>query len=263
MSVHRGNIYSVINDAWYQAVQVAKRRENGQHSAQVRNTARSRMWIDALAWAFQGEYSNGDKASLGEFERFLRDLCADSRYPSSCETNKKCMKHGECQKVLACRKSSYRIFWRGNGANKKHFSVKELLYDLTVCSVKDMRSFQRLPNDLEFVDKCYWQVESEFHPSDFRQILIDMSKLVMGGAENKLFVAAHRRANQLHTNSDVLEKCRALADSCTGRVYFAFVSHPECWVNCEDANEPTKPSLYEWLAGNWQEVAASSDDCSN
>ena len=81
------------------------------------------------------------------------------------------------------RKTRHRVFWIGGKDNKKHFRRNEFLFDLMVCSVSKTESLQRPPKRLEFIDQCHWQVESEFNRSDTRELVIDMSKLVLGSAQ--------------------------------------------------------------------------------
>lgn len=109
-----------------------------------------------------------------------------------------------------------------------------------------MESLQRQSNRLEFIDQCHWQVESEFNRSDSREVVVDMSKLIVGSAENKLFVSAHRKANE----RELLKLCAWIARRCGGNVFFAFVAHPDEW-----GTNPSAPALYEWLAGDWELIS--------
>ena len=111
--------------------------------------------------------------------------------------------------------------------------MNELLFDLAVCSVPETESLQRKANPLQFIARCHWQIESEFNRRNTRDIVVDMSKLVLGSAENKLFIAAHRGVRE----HDILEQCSQIAGCCGGRVYFGFVSHPDDW-----GKEPRHPS---------------------
>ena len=87
----------------------------------------------------------------------------------------------------------HRVFWLGNNDNREQFGINEFLFDVVVCSVSTVESLQRQSNRLDFIDQCHWQVESEFNRSSSREVIVDMSKLVVGSAENKLFIAAHRK----------------------------------------------------------------------
>ena len=137
----------------------------------------------------------------------------------------------------------YRVFWNCNEDNKPHFGLKELLFDITVCTVSTTLSLQRHPQPLEFISDCHWQVESEFAVGSTRPLIVDMSKLVLGSAENKLVVAARRGAQR---RRDVLAQCADIATCCPGNIFFLFISHPHDW------DTPNLPLLYEWTAGDWQ-----------
>lgn len=140
----------------------------------------------------------------------------------------------------------HRVFWSANGKNRKQFGRNEMLFDIAVCGVSKTDSLQRKARPLPFIARCHWQIESEFNRTNTREIVIDMGKLVMGSADNKLFVASQRGARE----GDVLEQCAPIAECCGGRVYFCFVSHPEDWT--DDARPPV---LFEWIADGWLEIA--------
>lgn len=143
----------------------------------------------------------------------------------------------------------YRLFWSGNRKNQEQFGRNEMLFDVAVCSVSVTRSRQRKAQNLEFIAECHWQIESEFSRTNTREIIIDMSKLVMGSAENKLFIAAHRSGGK--AEADILEQCSEIAGRCAGRVYFCFVSHPDDW----NTDRQSPPALHEWVAGGWAMVS--------
>lgn len=141
----------------------------------------------------------------------------------------------------------HRLFWLSNYENRDEFELNELLFDLAVCSVSTTDSLQPQSQPLSFIARCHWQIESEFNLRNTRDIVIDMSKLVMGAAENKLMIASHRSDRE----RDVLDQCAPIAACCVGRVYFCFLSHPEDWT--PERQRP--PALHEWFAGSWTEIA--------
>ena len=147
----------------------------------------------------------------------------------------------------------YRIFWLGNKdcQNQKQFRRNEFLFDVMVCGVSKTKSLQRQPKTLEFIAECHWQIESEFNRTNTREIIIDMSKLVMGSATHKLFVAAHRGK----TNPKILEQVSELAKRCSGHVFFAFVAHPGDWG--EKKPEPPPPEVHEWVADGWEKLPST------
>ena len=142
----------------------------------------------------------------------------------------------------------YRVFWLGNEENQKQFGRNEMLFDIAACSVSWTPSRQRKAQTLEFIAQCHWQIESEFSRTNTRDIVVDMSKLVMGSVDNKLFVAAHRINEE--SEADILEQCSEIAGHCTGRVYFCFVSHPDDWT----PKRQRRPALHEWVAGGWSQI---------
>ena len=139
----------------------------------------------------------------------------------------------------------HRVFWKGNEDNKRHFGIRELLFDVTVCSVSTTLSLQSPPQSLEFISDCHWQIESEFADNSTRPVIVDMSKLVLGSAENKLIVAARR---DTEGRRNVLAQCADIAACCRTNVFFLFVSHPRDW------DAPRAPLLYEWTAGDWRPI---------
>ena len=83
-----------------------------------------------------------------------------------------------------------------------------------------------------------------------------MSKLVLGSAENKLFVAAHRESKR----KELSGICGAIASRCDGNVYLAFVAHPDELAKKRDnrGKQPEAPKVYEWLAGDWVPLSNAS-----
>ena len=57
---------------------------------------------------------------------------------------------------------------------------------------------------------CHWQIESEFSRTNTRDIIVDLSELVMGSTSHQLFTTSHRHGR----NEDVLEACSEPAACC-------------------------------------------------
>ena len=149
-----------------------------------------------------------------------------------------------------------RVFWRwrDNETRRKEFKKNELLFDIMVCSIDTIDSFQSPSRPLPFIAKCYWQVESELNNKDTREIVIDMSKLVAGSAAHKLMIAAHPKTagNGKKNDCALLNRFAKIAAACCvgeGKVYFCFVDHPREWASC-----PKGPALYEYTAAGWKEL---------
>ena len=140
----------------------------------------------------------------------------------------------------------YRVFWRTNRSNRCDFGLNEFLFDITVCSVRKIPSLQRPPTQLKYVSRCHWLVESEFS-TNTREILVDLSKLVVGTADNKLLVASHRPPD---VERALLSRCEAVAHRSGGRMFLLFIAHPSQWP---DADRP--PALYELAECGWHRLA--------
>ena len=128
--------------------------------------------------------------------------------------------------------NSHRVFWRGNaGTNGKKdgLLLTELLFDVTVAEIGYVESVERNSRKLPFVAKCKWAVESEFDTGKIRQILLDLSKLVMASAENKLLVVSQRSLPE--TDRRIKERCAEIVKRSTGGDFLAFVAHPSTWGN--------------------------------
>ena len=151
-----------------------------------------------------------------------------------------------------------RVFWGGNPDPKirAEFKKKEMLFDIMVCAIDTVESFEHPPQPLAFIAQCHWQVESEFS-DDTRDIVIDMGKLVAGSAAHKLMIAAHPKPpNKDKTEGAdeipaLLNRCAKIAACCEGQhVYFCFVAHPQDWCS----SSPKGPVLYEYTEEGWKEL---------
>lgn len=142
----------------------------------------------------------------------------------------------------------FHVFWISN--NRKNpvcGSLKELLFDIAVCKLDSTRSLEANPRTLKFVSNAQWLVESEFNKGNTREIILDMSKLAIGTAPFKLFVAAHRRDS---SEQQLLDRLRPLASYCGAGLFIAFVSHPKEWFG----KLQREPVIHKWLdkANDWR-----------
>lgn len=137
----------------------------------------------------------------------------------------------------------FHVFWRSNPEEKNPIcgDLKEFLFDIAVCRLGVTKSRQRSPKNLKFVAQAHWLVESEFDRKDFREIILDMSKLVIGASSYKLFVVAHRSKD---TEKELRDRLAPIARCCGGPLFFAFVSHPREWLSEGQAD----PVIYQWSA---------------
>jgi hypothetical protein len=137
---------------------------------------------------------------------------------------------------------SIRVFSRHNEANKDDFLLNELLYDVSVCRVDEVRSAvqKRL---LAYVREALWQVESEFAKNS-RETLKDFNKLVCGSARCKLFVGS-----QVNDNGSFVDVLLPAALACSGEVYVALLPHPKEW-----GSPPLKVLTWRLADGAWEPV---------
>ena len=134
------------------------------------------------------------------------------------------------------------VFWQGNDGNKAEFGLNELLFDILVCQTETTWSMESKPKPLNFVSEASWIVESEF-AENTRHILLDMSKLVLGTASNKLFIVSDRNDE----NEKLLDRLKPVAKKIDGRLFLAFVPHPRHWSkDCHMC-----PVLYRWESGKF------------
>ncbi|ESE43076.1 hypothetical protein [Shewanella decolorationis] len=138
----------------------------------------------------------------------------------------------------------YRVFSSDYYENRDAFKINELLYDVSVAKIGRVDSASG-KTELEFVSSCEWLVESEFHSSNSRESIIDLSKLFMGRSKNKLFVVPKSTTIAKWVLSDLTNIFPQ-----DGSEYFvALVPHPVDWFKTEDA-----PIVYSLKAGCWAEV---------
>ncbi|MFC1985327.1 hypothetical protein ACFLT4_05050 [Chloroflexota bacterium] len=126
--------------------------------------------------------------------------------------------------------SEIRVFSKTDPSNRKDFGLNELLHDVVVCRVDEVKSYVR-GKTLLFIKEVLWQVESKF-AHDSRKALVDFNKLVLGSGENKLFIGSRVKKG---TENSFLSVLRPAAGYCTGDVYVGMIPHPSKWVDTDNA----------------------------
>ena len=137
-----------------------------------------------------------------------------------------------------------RVFWMRR--KDSDFKLSELLFDIAVCETEKTKSIGQRKK-LSFVSRCLWLVESELAKDKQSQsIVVDLSKLVMGRSEFKLFVAGVPldASSRSQREAKILEMCEKVADRCSGTLYFCFIPYPSVWQEL-DADE-YGPSVWRW-----------------
>lgn len=122
-----------------------------------------------------------------------------------------------------------RVFTKSDHSHRKDFGLNEMLYDILVCRVGEVESPVH-KKILYFIREGLWQVESELAHST-RGAVVDFSKLVLGSAQNKLFIASRGKRGE---EGLLLEVLRPVASCCTGDVYIGMIPHPAQWPDTGD-----------------------------
>lgn len=127
--------------------------------------------------------------------------------------------------------------------NRVAFGMNEMMFDVVAFEWDTVQSAaQRKP--LSFVTKGLLAVESEM-AKDTRGAIYDFNKLVLGAAEEKLFIGP-----VVANGNAYRETLKAVARNCRGRLQLAHIPHPEDWGRLgEDAIE-----LWAWEEGDWCRV---------
>jgi len=121
-------------------------------------------------------------------------------------------------------KDNYRVFskYYEDIETRKDFGLNELLYDISVCKINYTES-PKHKTKLAYIEKALWLVESEM-AKDTRQLVYDFNKLLIGDAENKLFVGPINTYNK-----EQIEIFKKIALNCKGNVWVAMIPHPGEW----------------------------------
>jgi len=139
---------------------------------------------------------------------------------------------------------SYRVFSSDYSENRTAFKVNELLYDISVVKIGVIKSASKKV-DLEYIKSCDWLIESEFHSSNSRESIIDLSKLFMGRSTNKLIVLP--KSSQITTWA--IKELPNIIPLAEARYYLALVPHPNTWFQSGEI-----PDIYILENNVWAEL---------
>jgi hypothetical protein len=164
---------------------------------------------------------------MRELAHIRSALAAASESPEDANHSQGEKHRARSQRFVLRLAEHFRTLGKGDGSLRvlsrqcnslAEFGLNELLHDILVCKVE-----QDGPKQPVRISRVHWQIESEF---DFRarEVVKDFNKLVLGSAENKLFVGSK-------TSNDTkrLELLRGIAACCTGNVFIALLPHPRDW----------------------------------
>lgn len=106
------------------------------------------------------------------------------------------------------------------------FKKREYLHDILICETNTFESVGNQKIDIRYVTRALWQVESEL-AFNTREIAIDFSKLVMGSAEDKLFVMTRSKNDQM--TQKMLEACARMGMHVPGNLHLCLLDHIDDW----------------------------------
>ena len=136
----------------------------------------------------------------------------------------KCL--GEQLRAL-CSEPDVRVFCKSDDCNREEFGLNELLYDVCVCRTETCSS-ARGTKTLRYVTKALWLVESEFARNSYEAVK-DFNKLVIGAAENKLFVGPRLGEREEAQYLEALLPVARCSAEHGANVWLAMVAHPDAW----------------------------------
>ena len=128
-----------------------------------------------------------------------------------------------------------------HGDHKLKFGMNELLFDILICQYGTVISGTS-KKKLSYIKRALWIVESELK-QDKREALYDFNKLILGNAENKLFVGP-----LVHDGTDYRKVLASAAMHCQGNLFLAMIPHPSDWP---DKSKEIK--LWEWKQNDWMD----------
>lgn len=151
--------------------------------------------------------------------------------------------------------SSVRVFTKHEPSNREAFGLNELLYD--VCVVETGECSSLTGRKLQYVTRAVWLIESEF-ARDSGAAVKDFNKLVLGAAENKLFIGPRLSSDgdDQRFRDALIPVARQCVNDASPNVFLAQVTHPDSW----DTGTPPTATLWKLLGSSW-EVVHGKDVC--
>lgn len=131
------------------------------------------------------------------------------------------------------------VFTKYDERNRDRFGLNELLYDISICETSTMKSPGQ-GKELHYITRALWQIESELAEGDSSEWVKDFNKLVIGAAENKLFIGPI----MLERSRDSL---LPIARQCSGRMYIATIPHPSKWGSADLVLSLWKLAGNQWM----------------
>ncbi len=147
------------------------------------------------------------------------------------------------------KNDAVRVFTKHHPGNSVEFSLNELLYDVCVCQTATLPTLHAQRGDIRYVTRALWLIESEFD-DNIAEAIKDFSKLVIGAAENKLFVGP--RSSDI-SDARFRERLLPVAQCClnypSANVLLAHVPHPADWGPAQ-----AEVTLWKLAGAQWAQL---------
>ncbi len=137
-------------------------------------------------------------------------------------------------------KDEYLAFYQGNHETRQILGINEFLFDIVIAKMTNIKTAsgfrhpQAIDETLKALSQAIWIVESEFELRNSRALLLDMNKLVLANARNKLFVMSIDKKSRIENWAE--QTLRELTKDDEANIFLARIPHPKDWfqLNVDD-----------------------------
>ncbi len=129
----------------------------------------------------------------------------------------------------------YLAFYQANKERRQLLGLNEFLFDIVIGKMTNLETASGFRNSsvevqtLKAISHAVWIVESEFQLKNSRALLVDINKLVLGKAKNKLFVMSIDKLSRIENWAE--ETLRSLTKEDDANIFLAKIPHPKDWSN--------------------------------
>lgn len=129
----------------------------------------------------------------------------------------------------------YLAFYQANKERRQLLGLNEFLFDIVIGKMTNIKTASGFRNQLakdetlKALSHAVWIVESEFQLKNSRALLVDMNKLILGKAKNKLFVMSIDNGSRIENWAE--ETLRLLTKEDDANIFLAKIPHPKDWFN--------------------------------
>lgn len=140
-----------------------------------------------------------------------------------------------------------RAFCRTESDNRTEFRTNELLFDILIAEDRTVNAARGKP--LTALSRAVWIVESELKRSDSRDVLIDLNKLVLGKADNKVLVVSSGTPLVAWAQGVM----REMLDPTESNIFLVTIPHPADWFK----NDRLRADVFQLTGNGWLTASSS------